>query len=254
MKTRLARLAAAAVLASGVSVVGPPAAAENEVLVYPCDIVDGYLEWGFKESFRSYITGVGDGVWQLDGADYVSPDFVWSEPAGLFDPAYHEGFAAFEGSVRFYGHEGVLDFTISDPRLVFVNRLEGYLSVDVRGTARDGGTMELADVRFVDLDFSAGDTTFTDDHLTTTIAGIPTTLTDDGANAFPTYISGESFDSVSVEFVTECDWDRREVAASGQSADGDDPNWLVIGLGSLSVVALAAAGVLFWRGRRQTSA
>src|SRR3546814_3461048 len=45
-----------------------------------CDVVGGELSWGFKESFRAYISGsIAAGEWTTSGgATYETPSFGWS--------------------------------------------------------------------------------------------------------------------------------------------------------------------------------
>ena len=82
-------------------------------------MTDASLTWGFKETFRSYISGtIANGEWTVaDGATYETPDFGWADGVGSFDPSTGEGTISFDGSIRFTGHGGVLDTTVSNPQL-----------------------------------------------------------------------------------------------------------------------------------------
>src|SRR5690606_16003506 len=59
------------------------------------------LSWGFKEAFRSYISGaIANGEWTVaDGASYETPAFGWSDGEGSYDGTSAEGLIAFTGSV-----------------------------------------------------------------------------------------------------------------------------------------------------------
>ncbi|WP_172801278.1 HtaA domain-containing protein [Arcanobacterium phocae] len=84
-------------------------------------IVSGDLDWGVKESFRKYISGViAQGKWELSegatgifkfplkaGQDFMPSDFIE---------------ANFGGKVHFTGHHGLLDLTISHPTIKKENR------------------------------------------------------------------------------------------------------------------------------------
>ncbi len=62
-----------------------------------CPVDDATLTWGFKETFRSYISGsIANGEWTVaDGATYETPDFGWSDGTGAYDPDGGEGLIAF---------------------------------------------------------------------------------------------------------------------------------------------------------------
>lgn len=68
------------------------------------------LAWGIKQSFREYVAGLPDGTTELlDGATLIDDEFVF--------PATDEP-TAFRGAVRFRGHDGLLDVTVANPRVV----------------------------------------------------------------------------------------------------------------------------------------
>ena len=92
-----------------------------------CVVTDATLTWGFKESFRAYIDGdIANGEWTTSGgATYETPEFTWSDGQGHYDPETGDGYVDFAGSVRFTGHDGLLDTTIADPSLNITARRAG---------------------------------------------------------------------------------------------------------------------------------
>lgn len=67
-----------------------------------CTVTSATLSWGFKESFRSYISGsIAHGSWEaLDGASYAAPVFIWDDGAGEFSADADAATVAFAGSDR----------------------------------------------------------------------------------------------------------------------------------------------------------
>ena len=138
-RSRLLAVALAAV--AGLGMLGPAGAvAAAPAMVEPgCVVRDATLHWGFKESFRAYIDGdIANGEWTTDrGATYETPEFSWPNGQGRYDPETGLGYVQFLGTVRFTGHEGLLDTTIADPTLS-ISRDGAFLLLDVSGPV-DGG-------------------------------------------------------------------------------------------------------------------
>ena len=166
---------------------------------------DGALDWGVKASFRNYIehgpaAGTietmdpaernGDGTFRFDlgtGLDYLDRDEV---------------FAPFDGGVHFSGHAGALDLVITAPR-VDIDGPTGTLVVDaVSKELESPESQTFDDVVLATLDLSGVTATADDDQVR--YADIPTTLTEDGAEAFGGfYEAGEALDPLS--FVVTAD-------------------------------------------------
>ena len=153
-----------------------------------CEVTDAVLDWGFKESFRSYISGtIANGEWTVsDGATYETPSFGWTGGTGSVP-----GEVAFTGSIEFTGHGGILDTTISNPRLVFDGSQSATLLLDVSGTTQEGVPVDARAVEFATVDL-AGAT------KGEVIVEAPAVLTEAGAQAFGTYEAGEPLDPVTV--------------------------------------------------------
>ena len=199
----LALAAAAAVLPAPSGAVAGAAAATG---ASSCTVSGATLTWGVKESFRSYISGsIAKGAWTPEGgATYATPSFGWSSGAGeLGDPtAGATGDVAFVGSVRFTGHQGVLDTTIADPVLRFTSSTSAQLLLDVAGTTQEGVAVSSPDVPFADVDLSASPVDPTSGALS--FAAAPTTLTAEGAAAFGSYEPGTALDPLTADVPVAC--------------------------------------------------
>ncbi|MFE4825705.1 HtaA domain-containing protein [Streptomyces sp. NPDC056672] len=159
----------------------PPAAEDGA-------IVDGNLDWGVKESFRSYVTGpIAKGKVELgDGATRSGAAYRFPEGTGSFDADGQTLSASFGGTVRFLGHEEageyVLDLELSGLRVEVADG-EGTLVADV--ATKDRETHEVAtyeDLTFATLDLPGGELAAEDGVVT--LGAVPATLTADGTKAF----------------------------------------------------------------------
>ncbi len=143
-----------AMLASG------PSARAAESPQAPVQITTGSLDWGVKASFRRYVGEVGitvsGGVTRTADAtaEYPVPGFTWPLASGTFDPETKATTLQFAGSVHFLAHEGALDMTIAEPRLV-LSGAESTLWAEVKSRPFSGG--EIVDygvIPVVSLDLS----------------------------------------------------------------------------------------------------
>jgi large repetitive protein len=178
----------------------PASAQPAAVTAYAtCSVDDAVITWGFKESFRSYISGtIAHGEWQVaDGATYETPSFGFQNGTGEYS-SLGTGSLDFAGSIRFTGHGGILDTTVANPTLRFDTVTSATLLLDVSGTTQDGAEIDEKHVEFAHLDLAAAEVSDADGALTITAA--PTTLTDAGAVAFGTYEAGEALDPFSISF------------------------------------------------------
>ncbi len=212
---------------AAVLIAAAPAAAAT------CEVPDAALTWGFKESFRSYISGsIAHGEWTVsDGATYETPSFGWSGGSGSVP-----GTVAFAGAVEFTGHGGVLDTTISNPRLVFDGSSTAVLLLDVSGTTQEGVPVEAGAVEFATVDLAgatAGDT----------VSNAQVVLTEAGARAFGTYPAGEPLDPITVALPG---------AAACLATSAGPPPLILAAVAAAVLVALGAA-VVARRRRRSTA-
>ncbi|MHA6670103.1 HtaA domain-containing protein [Homoserinimonas sp. A447] len=204
-----------------------------------CAVDDATITWGFKESFRSYISGaIANGQWAVSGgAEYETPDFRFGGGSGLLDRSAGVGSVEFPGAVTFTGHGGILNTTIEKPVIEFRDD-SGALYFDVNGTTQDGAEVDARMVEFVTLALDAGELAErTDDRLT--IRDVPATLTDAGAEAFGTYQAGEPFDPVTIELTFD-----------GECEAPAETNWWLVGGLALGAAAALVAALVWYRVRR----
>ena len=224
-----------------------------------CTVESAELEWGFKETFRAYISGtIANGEWQvIDGATYETPSFGWTgggtfeaDPEGSSASAAPLADLAFAGGVRFVGHGGVLDTTVSNPRIV-ITEDGASLLLDVVGETQQGVAVEVMAVPFADLDLSTAEITSEGDIVT--LAGIGATLTEQGSAAFGTYPAGDALDPITlrVTLPASCDpvvlptSEPEPTQAPVEPAPAEGlPVWAVIIMVGLGVVVVAAVIVI----------
>ncbi len=217
----------------------PPAEPEETEGVL--DIVDGRADWGVKESFRNYVTGpiAGGDIAVSDGAEqHADGTFRFTQATGAFDTETGELDAAFAGTVRFTGHHGELDLTVTD--------------LAVRGTGDDlslyVGDTELADLEDVELGAVDGGLS---------VAGAAAVLTEAGAEFFAAdvngqetrfYEAGDEVDPVAFALAFDEDVDLDDLPAGpGGNGGGNDgtgaggPKLPTTGAGLTWIIAAAAA-------------
>jgi hypothetical protein len=222
-----------------------------------CEVTDATLTWGFKEAFRSYISGtIANGEWTVaEGAAYETPNFIWGDGTGGYDPEAAEGELAFAGTVNFTGHGGILNTTVGNPRIEFVDADTARLYLDMSGTTQEGEAVDQADVHFADIDLSAG----TVEHAegVSTITAAPAELSDEGSAAIGTYEPGTELDPITVEFMTDAACGSVEEAEAVDTevetapVTDDGPGvlpWVIGGLVLLALIALVIMLVVRRRG------
>jgi hypothetical protein len=212
-----------------------------------CTATDGAFAWGFKESFRAYISGsIANGEWSTEGGiGYATPDFSSDALSGEVSLDTMTGELSVDGAMRFVGHDGILDTTIADPQL----RFEGFdrltMVVDVTGTTQDFVEVSALDVPFVTADLATADWRIMGEQLV--IAQIPLALTVEGAEAFGTYPEGEPFDALTLELDTGADC--ATAALEARAAAGVPVGLIAMSL--LALVVVSVAGYVGVRARRR---
>lgn len=136
------------------------------------------LGWGVRDSFRNYIRGgIANGNWDLNGTTYSNNAFQWAKGTGSFKDG--KGSISFTGSVHFTGHHGILDTTISNPRLE-INGKTAVLYATMVGNDMDGKSQNYGEVALLNVDVSG--LQVSGDKIS--ISGAGTTITAEGAKAF----------------------------------------------------------------------
>jgi hypothetical protein len=215
-----------------------------------CPIDDATLSWGFKESFRSYISGsIANGEWTVtDGATYVTPAFGFSNGDGNVDPG-GAGLINFDGAIQFTGHGGALDTTVANPRIRFADADTAYLILDVTGTTQNGAKVDQSDVEFARIDLSTA--SLTEEPTAMTFADAPVTLTPAGADAFGTYESGEQLDPITITFSTVASCSELapapNAATEEPAADAPDLSWIYWLVAAIVIAAIATLLVMMRR-------
>ena len=200
-----------------------------------CQVLESEITWGFKESFRSYISGsIALGQWTTSGdVGYDTPAFSFSGGEGAIAPDRTRGTVAFEGELLFEGHGGILRTSLANPSLILDGHRRATLVFDVTGDTMDMVSVSAEDVEFVTLEWSAGDESLDVASGEWVVTSAQATLTAAGSGAFGTYPEGEVFDPVDI---------RLTVTPSCFTQSALNP-WFVAG-GVLGL-ALAGGGVVW---------
>ncbi|WP_432120400.1 HtaA domain-containing protein [Streptomyces sp. S1] len=199
--SRPARALAVTLFAALLAALIPASAAHAESRT----VQGGRLDWGIKSSFQSYVTGpIAQGSWSLTGgaATVGGSQFRFHSARGSYDPETGAFEAAFSGGVRFTGHRKAdgtneLDLTISRPR-IRIQGGQGTLYADMASKAKGSGRtnvssqVPLATLHLGGIDMRGGGSPVA-------LAGVPATLTAQGATAFAGYYpAGTRLDPVSL--------------------------------------------------------
>lgn len=181
--------------------VAPASAAVSEG---SCVIVEAGATWGFKESFRAYISSsIAQGEWLVSGdVGYDTPDFVLTSGSGSLAPDLTSGDVSFSGAIEFLGHGGILDTTLGNPSLTMTGTREALLTLDVTGDTMEELRVDLERVPFATVGWSESDVTLDSESGSWAVQGAVVTLTREGAEAFGTYPPGETLDPLSWNITT----------------------------------------------------
>ncbi|WJV49142.1 HtaA domain-containing protein [Streptomyces flavofungini] len=178
---------------------GTPRTAAEQKAPPAFTITDGTLDWGLKESFRKYVTGMAHGKITADGGAEQAPDngvFTFTGGKGTYELADHALKAGFKGAVRFTSTQHKFDISIADVK-VHTKGKTGAIQADVtlNGAKQndiDLATLDLSEVR--PGQGAGGAMTFKD---------IPTALTAKGAKAFNgMYQEGQALDPATLTVKT----------------------------------------------------
>ena len=205
-----------------------------------CEVQDVSITWGFKESFRSYISGsIAQGSWEASGdVGYEIPHFTLTGGTGHVHAARDEGIVAFEGGIVFSGHDGILETSLQNPELIIIGSREATLMFDVTGDTMEEVSVNQPDVPFATVTWGRGAENVVPSDGVWSVEGAQVVLTQEGSDAFGTYPAGEKMDPLSF---------RLEVAR-GCLEEGAIW-WIPGGMAALAVGASALA-LAIQRGRR----
>lgn len=184
---------AAAVTAVSLTLV--TAGAQGAAADGPRTVTGGTLTWGVKASFRSYMTGfIANGTITpsagatKDDANVIT--FTGGNGALSADGSTH---FAYKGAARYYGHDGELDFTLSDPYLSVDKAGSGFLYMNYAVAGGPAKRVKMASVSGA-APVVSGDLA--------SVANASTALTEDGVEVFSYkghgfYPAGTALDPVS---------------------------------------------------------
>ena len=197
-----------------------------------CEVREVTITWGFKESFRSYISGaIAQGSWDTSGdVGYSLPEFTFTGGEGYVTPDRTNADVSFEGEVVFSGHEGILETTLANPRLTVVDTRSAVLFVDVTGDTMDEVSVSETDVPFARVVWGNSDEEIVAESGRWEVRGAEVVLTEEGSAAFGTYPAGEVMDPMSVRFVLD-----------EECLQGTGVGWIPGSAAALAVVASAIA-------------
>ncbi|MEV0484390.1 HtaA domain-containing protein [Streptomyces sp. NPDC050508] len=211
------------------------------------DIADGKLNWGVKESFRSYVVGsVANGrITTSAGASQAAGNgvFTFTGATGTYDTDADTLSAAFEGAVNFKGHEDNgtygLDLTFTDLKATLDNG-SGKLTADVTSLGEKSEDVVLADLKSDSTDLTAKNDVITLDDVTTT-------LTAAGAKAFGGfYQTGAALDPLDLSVALTADADLpsdNSSSTTGTSSSDTSANSGTTGSTSGGVTGSTTGGV-----------
>ncbi|MEV6419168.1 HtaA domain-containing protein [Streptomyces sp. NPDC051662] len=178
---------------------GPPAGVPRGPLAAPgaapkLDLKDGTLDWGLKESFRRYVTGMAAGtITAADGATQATGNgpFTFTNGTGSYDPATHDVATDFDGSVLFSSKAHGFEIKVADVRLVTAGT-GGAIEADV---TLNGATQNDIELAAIDLTGIRPETSGT----RMVFKDITATLTAEGAKAFNgMYTEGTELDKATL--------------------------------------------------------
>lgn len=164
-----------------------------------CQVEDVSITWGFKESFRSYISSsLANGSWEVSGdVGYEIPEFTFTGGSGFLAPDRASGEVAFTGGILFSGHDGILETSLQNPEVVITGPREATLVLDVTGDTREEVSVSQQNVDFASVTWDRASETVEVDQGVWSVVDAEVILTAAGSEAFGTYPAGAVMDPLS---------------------------------------------------------
>ncbi|MFD5224701.1 HtaA domain-containing protein [Microbacterium sp. NPDC058342] len=218
-------------------------AAPAEPVCVARGVSSGSMTWGLKESFRTYVEG------PIAKGDFTGGSFTVRSGALNVD-AGDRGQISFSGSITATGHGGLLNFRLSNPRIVLNGDGTGTLYAHVASTDTTGKKTTDGTVRFATLAFSGKSS-----GSTLAVSGASARLTAAGAEAFAGfYDAGTALDSVSFRVTlggtTACDSVTDPAGGSAASLATTGSDSPVFGIAASVLLLLAGTALTVVRRRR----
>ena len=233
---RALTLVAAIILAPHAAVT-PETTAPQSSTTETCVVSSSEVTWGFKESFRAYVSGaIAQGEWQVSGdVSYTIPQFSFTGGGGSLSPDRSSGEIGYEGSLRFVGHGGILDTTVANPRFVLGPERTATLFFDVTGDTMDEVAVNVSDVAFATVSWAENLSEVDEAQGAWRVDDAQVILTAAGSDAFGTYPAGEILDPLSF---------RMTVTPGCFETEGLGLLWLI---GGGAAVGAVLVGFAIWR-------
>lgn len=164
-----------------------------------CQVEDVSITWGFKESFRSYISSsLANGSWEVSGdVGYEIPEFTFTGGSGFLAPDRASGEVAFTGGILFSGHDGILETSLQNPEVVITGPREATLILDVTGDTMEEVSVSQQNVAFASVTWNRASETVEVDQGVWSVVDAEVILTAAGSEAFGTYPAGAVLDPMS---------------------------------------------------------
>lgn len=172
-----------------------PSTAQQQI----CEIEDAQIFWGFKESFRSYVSGsIANGSWDTSGdISYVTPTFQFSNGRGVIDENLLDGEVNFQGQINFFGHSGALNTSLGQPSLEIDGFGRATLFLDVQGATMSSVVVDISRVPFASVAWGPSNQILESNGKTWSVQNAEVNLVNIGAESFGTYRAGEQMDAIS---------------------------------------------------------
>lgn len=213
-------------------VVVPPVTEDPKTPVCVAHAVDGgSMTWGLKQSFRSYVEGpIAKG--EFSGGSFTASGGSLNVESGA------RGTVRFGGSITATGHNGLLNFRLSNPSVVLNGGGSAALYAQVSSTDTSGKPSTNGTVHFADLSFGAASVS----GGSVSVNGATVRLTAAGATAFAGfYEAGTVLDPmsfrVSLGADTACDSTTDPSGGGSLATTGADGPVLPLAMGAILLIA-----------------
>ena len=151
----------------------------------------GSLTWGFKSSWRFYVTSIAAGTISTSGgATTTSGEYVFPQVSTTQTSPTGTGVTKYAGSVRWQSTAHGFDITMTDPWLEVTSPTEATLTADLTDDAGSSrGRIAMATVTLNEPTVESESLTWTDR---------PTVITEEAAGTFGQYAiaAGDALDAV----------------------------------------------------------
>lgn len=201
-KALLGAATSALLVASGLMLAPTVANAAEET------VSSGSLTWGFKQSWRNYVTGpIANGDISAVTPATEADNFVtWVNGSGTVDAEAGTGTITYEGGMLSQGHNGLgpnggwgLNQTLNAAQIEITSTTTATISAEVTQSAYSawpemtGERVPLAELTFAEGDLDDGE-----------VSSAAATLTEEGHNVYVIYPTGDTtLDPVSFNFEVE---------------------------------------------------